>query len=195
MSIYFARGRGWRYDFTVRGTRYSSAEFGTKQEAEKAQFFRREEVRGLMKNGEKAKSGDLTREIISYVREYPRCLTSDVQKALKHRNQDSIYTTLGILYRKGQIDKVKGVRPARWFISPVSQPEESIQEVSVQNFVDVYIGLKAHHEELQLQNAELKTERDELILRARSLSRKPAFTTSKLSEVVDGPGREGIKSE
>ncbi|MGA1823537.1 MAG: tyrosine-type recombinase/integrase [bacterium] len=45
MSIYFKKGKGWRYDFILKGTRYSEAWFKTKAEAKTASVKKREEVK------------------------------------------------------------------------------------------------------------------------------------------------------
>lgn len=44
MSIYFVKRRGWRYDFILKGTRYTGSWFGTKTEAKDAESDRRKEV-------------------------------------------------------------------------------------------------------------------------------------------------------
>ncbi len=44
MSVYFVKRRGWRYDFILKGTRYSSTWFETKTEAKEAEFKRKEEI-------------------------------------------------------------------------------------------------------------------------------------------------------
>ena len=44
MSVYFVKGKGWRYDFTLNGTRHTEAWFSTKKEARKAEADRREEI-------------------------------------------------------------------------------------------------------------------------------------------------------
>ena len=44
MSIYFIKGKGWRYDFTLKGIRYTAAWFKTKAKAKKAESQKREEV-------------------------------------------------------------------------------------------------------------------------------------------------------
>lgn len=44
MSVYFKKGKGWRYDFTLDGTRYTNAWFKTKREAMDAESKRREEI-------------------------------------------------------------------------------------------------------------------------------------------------------
>ncbi len=45
MSVYFKKGRGWRYDFTTNGKRHTEAWFETKLQAKRAEAQRREEVR------------------------------------------------------------------------------------------------------------------------------------------------------
>ena len=44
MSIYFQKGRGWKADFTLNGSRYTSRYFKTKREAKQAELQRKEEV-------------------------------------------------------------------------------------------------------------------------------------------------------
>ena len=44
MSVYFTKGRGWRFDFTLKGARYTSTWFRTKSEAKQAESRRREEI-------------------------------------------------------------------------------------------------------------------------------------------------------
>ena len=44
MSVYFKKGKGWRYDFTLKGTRYTMAWYKTKREAQKAESQRREDM-------------------------------------------------------------------------------------------------------------------------------------------------------
>ncbi len=44
MSVYFKKGRGWRYDFTIKGKRHTEAWFETKLQAKQAEARRREEV-------------------------------------------------------------------------------------------------------------------------------------------------------
>jgi len=44
MSVYFLKGKGWRYDFTLKGIRYTNAWFKTKAEAKKAESKRKEEI-------------------------------------------------------------------------------------------------------------------------------------------------------
>lgn len=44
MSLYFKPGKGWRYDFTLKGKRYTEAWFKTKAEAKKVEAKRKEEV-------------------------------------------------------------------------------------------------------------------------------------------------------
>ena len=44
MSLYFVKGKGWRYDFTLSGKRYTKSWFKTKREARKAEATRKEEI-------------------------------------------------------------------------------------------------------------------------------------------------------
>jgi integrase len=44
MSCYFVKGKGWRYDFTLEGTRHTKGWFETKREARQAEANRREEI-------------------------------------------------------------------------------------------------------------------------------------------------------
>ena len=44
MSIYFQKGKGWRYDFTLTGNRHTKAGFKTKAKAKKAEAKRKEEI-------------------------------------------------------------------------------------------------------------------------------------------------------
>lgn len=44
MSCYFVKGKGWRYNFILKGTRYSKAWFKTRAEARKAEAKRKEEI-------------------------------------------------------------------------------------------------------------------------------------------------------
>ncbi|MFZ2631384.1 MAG: site-specific integrase [Desulfosalsimonadaceae bacterium] len=45
MSIYSVKEKGWRYDFTINGNRYTEAWFKTKTEAKQAEAKKREEVK------------------------------------------------------------------------------------------------------------------------------------------------------
>ena len=45
MSVYFIKGKGYRYDFTLKGIRYTATWFKTKTEAKQAESIKREEVR------------------------------------------------------------------------------------------------------------------------------------------------------
>jgi integrase len=45
MSIYLVKGKGWRYDFTNKGTRHTKAWFKTKKEAKQAEAKKREEIK------------------------------------------------------------------------------------------------------------------------------------------------------
>jgi len=45
MSVYLVKGKGWRYDFTLKGERYTETWFKTKREAQQAEAKRREELK------------------------------------------------------------------------------------------------------------------------------------------------------
>jgi integrase len=44
MSVYSVKGKGWRYDFTLKGVRHTEAWFKTKAEAKRAEAQKREEL-------------------------------------------------------------------------------------------------------------------------------------------------------
>jgi len=44
MSVYFVKGKGWRYDFTLKGTRHTKGWFKRKRDALKAETERREDL-------------------------------------------------------------------------------------------------------------------------------------------------------
>ena len=44
MSVFFVKGKGWRYEFILKGKRYSKAWFATKSEAKRASIKRKEEI-------------------------------------------------------------------------------------------------------------------------------------------------------
>ncbi|MFZ5447054.1 MAG: tyrosine-type recombinase/integrase [Thermodesulfobacteriota bacterium] len=45
MGVYFQKGKGWRYDFILKGQRYSKCWFKTKAEARQAEAKKREELK------------------------------------------------------------------------------------------------------------------------------------------------------
>ena len=45
MSVYSKKGKGWRYDFTLKGARYTEAWFKTKNEAKQAEAEKRKELK------------------------------------------------------------------------------------------------------------------------------------------------------
>ncbi len=45
MSVYSVKGKGWRYDFTHKGTRHTEAWFKTKKEAKEAEARKRQELK------------------------------------------------------------------------------------------------------------------------------------------------------
>jgi len=44
MSVFLVKGKGWRYDFNLKGTRHTAAWFETKKQATKAMTAAREEA-------------------------------------------------------------------------------------------------------------------------------------------------------
>jgi integrase len=73
MSAYFIKGRGWRYDFTLQGTRYTEAWFRTKAEARRAEAERREEISSEKKEIETPTDMvflDLVNKRLDYVKAY-----------------------------------------------------------------------------------------------------------------------------
>ena len=44
MSIYFQKGRGWKYDFTLQGERFTSKYFKTKKIAKEEEAKKREQL-------------------------------------------------------------------------------------------------------------------------------------------------------
>ena len=45
MSVYFVKGKGWRYDFTHKGTRHTETWFETKRAARQAEAEKRKELK------------------------------------------------------------------------------------------------------------------------------------------------------
>ena len=45
MSVYSVKGKGWRYDFTHKGTRYTETWFETKRAAIEAEVEKRKELK------------------------------------------------------------------------------------------------------------------------------------------------------
>jgi hypothetical protein len=57
MSVYSVKGKGWRYDFTQKGIRYTEAWFKTKKEAKEAEARKRQELKNPMPVKESEKTG------------------------------------------------------------------------------------------------------------------------------------------
>lgn len=47
MSVYFVKRKGWRFDFTLKGTRHTKGWFQRKQDARTAEIMKREELKNL----------------------------------------------------------------------------------------------------------------------------------------------------
>jgi len=76
MSIYFVKGKGWRYDFTNKGTRHTEAWFKTKTKAKQAEAKKREEIKNPkpLVNTEKTPTDmvflDLVNKRLDYLQTY-----------------------------------------------------------------------------------------------------------------------------
>jgi len=76
MSVYLIKGKGWRYDFVLNGTRYSEAGFKTKREARQAESKRREEIKNPVQPSEKVMTQtdmaffDLVNKRLDYIKAY-----------------------------------------------------------------------------------------------------------------------------
>ena len=76
MSVYLIKGKGWRYDFILNGTRYSEAGFKTKREARQAESKRREEIKNPVQPTEKVMTQtdmaffDLVNKRLDYIKAY-----------------------------------------------------------------------------------------------------------------------------
>lgn len=73
MSVYSVKGKGWRYDFTHRGIRYTETWFKTKRAAKQAEARKREEVRNPKPEQQKPTDMaflDLVNKRLDYVENY-----------------------------------------------------------------------------------------------------------------------------
>lgn len=81
MSAYFVKGKGWRYDFTHKGIRYTEAWFKTKREAKEAEEKKRQELKNQPKQADAEGQGaettpidmaflDLVNHRLDYVKAY-----------------------------------------------------------------------------------------------------------------------------
>jgi integrase len=77
MSVYFVKGKGWRYDFTYEKNRYTEAWFKTKTKAKQAEAKRREELknpklqlRGIKKTQTDMDFLTLANKRLDYVKKY-----------------------------------------------------------------------------------------------------------------------------
>ena len=77
MSVYFVKGKGWRYDFTYERNRYTEAWFKTKTKAKQAEAKRREELknptlqpRGIKKTQTDTDFLTLANRRLDYVKKY-----------------------------------------------------------------------------------------------------------------------------
>jgi integrase len=73
MSVYLVKGKGWRYDFTLKGTRYTETWFKTKTKARKAEVERREKLKNpttVAKTPIDMGFLELVNKRLDYVKEY-----------------------------------------------------------------------------------------------------------------------------
>jgi integrase len=73
MSVYSVKAKGWRYDFTLNGTRHTEAWFKTKKEARQAEAERREELKNPKPEPETPTNMDfltLVNRRLDYVKNY-----------------------------------------------------------------------------------------------------------------------------
>jgi integrase len=74
MGLYFRKGKGWTYDFILRGTRHTAAGFKTKTEARDAEAKRKEEIKRPEQAKEKIPTDtaflDLVNSRLDYVKAY-----------------------------------------------------------------------------------------------------------------------------
>ena len=73
MSQYFKKGKGWRYDFILKGMRHTDTWFKTKREAKKAEAEKRKEVLNppvVVKTPTDMEFLELVNRRLDYVQEY-----------------------------------------------------------------------------------------------------------------------------
>ncbi len=73
MSSYFKKGKGWRYDFTLKGIRYTETWFKTKKQAKQAEAKKREEINNpppVQETGTDMAFLDLINIRLDYVKAY-----------------------------------------------------------------------------------------------------------------------------
>jgi integrase len=74
MGLYFRKGKGWTYDFILRGIRFTTAGFKTKTEARQAEAKRKEEIKRPEQAKEKIPTDmaflDLVNSRLDYVKAY-----------------------------------------------------------------------------------------------------------------------------
>jgi len=91
MSVYSVKGKGWRYDFTQNGQRYSKCWFKTKAEAKQAEALKREELKKPTLSMEQTPTDMAFLELVN--------LRLDYLKAYKSEKYyvDHIYTVKGFV--------------------------------------------------------------------------------------------------
>lgn len=84
MSSYFKKGKGWRYDFTFQGIRYTETWFKTKKEAQRAESKKKEELNNPPPIQE-TKTDMVFLELINVRLDYVKAYNSE------HHYQDYLY--------------------------------------------------------------------------------------------------------
>jgi integrase len=79
MSVYSVKGKGWRYDFTLKGERYTETWFKTKKAAQAAEAKKREELKNPKPEMEVEETTDITfLELVNLRLDYVKAYQSDV---------------------------------------------------------------------------------------------------------------------
>jgi len=79
MSEYFVKGKGWRYDFTLKGQRYTDQWYPSKKEAKQAEAKRREEALNpeLIPEKQKTQTGITFLELVNYRLDHVKAYNSE----------------------------------------------------------------------------------------------------------------------
>jgi len=77
MSYYLVKGKGWRYDFTLKGERYTEAWFKTKKEAVQAENRKREELKNPPPVVEETKTDITFLELVNLRLDHAKAYSSE----------------------------------------------------------------------------------------------------------------------
>ncbi|MCE5333496.1 MAG: site-specific integrase [Desulfobacteraceae bacterium] len=78
MSVYSVKGKGWRYDFTLKGERYTDTWFKTKKTAQAAEAKRREEIENPKPEMEEPPTDISFLELVNLRLDYVKAYQSEV---------------------------------------------------------------------------------------------------------------------